>query len=619
MEKIRRTAGFRLVLFLVLILLLSSSAISCAKGPGNKASENPVSAPAGDLPALANDLRDGNGEVRQKALEALVNNGSEKAVNALAEVLTDADNIDLSNDLAQALGQIGGEPAVQALTMALQSGYSEIQTAAAAALGEIGSESAVKALTDALKDDGYDRPSAAAAALGKIGSPVAIDALIKALNHKENIVRSNAAEALGEIGGESIVEPLKTALSDEYYVVRYTAADALGKTGSEDAVPALISALHDEDQFVREHAAYALGKIGSKSAVGPLITALDDQQDTVRAAVAIALGDIGAEGAEIDATVTKLIAKLQDKSLDVWARSSAVFALSRIGQESAVGPLIEALGDEYMISSTAAYALGRIGNEAAINALLAALQVEGSDIVQDVMNALGATKSEAGLDTLIAILQDESCDSGRRGEAAYAIGATGSERAIQALKDAYYKYNIIRYQICYGLGNAGNESAARVLIAILQDKDEWYTDRGNAAASLGRIGGESAADALITVMRDGSDVDEARIFAAKALGTIALGGNKKAVTALKEEFDKGVLRSIAGAYAYFLISGETGTENRLIDALNQYGDTFMAQDFLNCSNEQLESAARRWASDHGVEIVNDSNSYFGGPIQWGGR
>ena len=195
---------------------------------------------------------------------------------------------------------------------------------------------------------------------------------------------------------------------------------------------------------------------------------------------------------------------------------------------------------------------------------------------------------------------------------------TGSDRAIQALADAYDKYSSLRYEICYSLGDAGNESASRALIAILQDKNEWYTNRGDAAAGLGRIGSESAVDALITVMRDESDVNEARIYAAKALGSIALDKNEKAVAVLNEELDNGALRSIAGAYRYFFICAKSGTENKLIEALNQYGDTFMAQDFLNCGNEQLSNAARSWASDHGVQIVNDSTPYVGGSIPWGG-
>lgn len=45
--------------------------------------------------------------------------------------------------------------------------------------------------------------------------------------------------------------------------------------------------------------------------------------------------------------------------------------------------------------------------------------------------------------------------------------------------------------------------------------------------------------------------------------------------------------------------GEPGTETILIKALNKYNDKSMAEDFLNCGNNQLEEAAKKWARVHG--------------------
>jgi hypothetical protein len=45
--------------------------------------------------------------------------------------------------------------------------------------------------------------------------------------------------------------------------------------------------------------------------------------------------------------------------------------------------------------------------------------------------------------------------------------------------------------------------------------------------------------------------------------------------------------------------GKSGTESALIDALNRYGNSMMATIFANSGNQQLETAADKWARLHG--------------------
>ena len=74
------------------------------------------------------------------------------------------------------------------------------------------------------------------------------------------------------------------------------------------------------------------------------------------------------------------------------------------------------------------------------------------------------------------------------------------------------------------------------------------------------------------------------------------------------------LEVVAGAYPFFIRRGEGGTEAVLIKALNKYGTKKMAEDFLNCGNYQLESAAFSWASRRGYTIIKG----FGSPkFVWG--
>ncbi len=85
------------------------------------------------------------------------------------------------------------------------------------ALGEIKSERAVEPLIEALKDKDWDvQRSVAAIALGEIKSKRAVKPLIKALKDGYWDVQERAAEALGKIKSDRAVELLIEALKDGY-------------------------------------------------------------------------------------------------------------------------------------------------------------------------------------------------------------------------------------------------------------------------------------------------------------------------------------------------------------------------------------------------------------------
>ena len=143
---------------------------------------------------------------------------------------------------------------------------------AAKALGQIGLEAAISALTQALQDESRDVRLRTTKALARIRSVDAVPSLIQALKDQDVGVRSSVAWALGQVGSGAI------------------------NAVAINAVPALIRALQDQDVGVRSSAAWALGNIGSgaKDAVPDLIRALlQDENKSVRVAVAWALGRLG--------------------------------------------------------------------------------------------------------------------------------------------------------------------------------------------------------------------------------------------------------------------------------------------------------------------------------------
>ena len=63
--------------------------------------------------------------------------------------------------------------------------------------------------------------------LGRVGSEIAIDSLQEALQDEEAVVREKAVDSLGAIGGFRAIEALEVALSDESEDVRELAAEEL--------------------------------------------------------------------------------------------------------------------------------------------------------------------------------------------------------------------------------------------------------------------------------------------------------------------------------------------------------------------------------------------------------
>ncbi|MGD0308409.1 MAG: HEAT repeat domain-containing protein [Acidobacteriota bacterium] len=168
-----------------------------------------------------------------------------------------------------------------------------VRAQAARALGRPGNTKATEHLMDvALNDDSEDAPVAAAAALGAIGDDSAIGALSTVLKGQREDVRMAAAATLAAIGNEAAIGCLSSALKDEHQPVRARAADALGNIKDIRAVEPLILALRDEDTYVQEFACFALEKI-AKPAVGPLTAALQIDDWHVRWLATRILGNIG--------------------------------------------------------------------------------------------------------------------------------------------------------------------------------------------------------------------------------------------------------------------------------------------------------------------------------------
>lgn len=108
--------------------------------------------------------------------------------------------------------------------------------------------------------DGEER-AAAAKALGEGGGDAAVDALVGALKDENPKVRGTAAKALGDIKDKRAVQPLVALLGDKSKFVRALGAQALGLIGDGRARNPLKKLENDKEELVRKEAGIALKKL----------------------------------------------------------------------------------------------------------------------------------------------------------------------------------------------------------------------------------------------------------------------------------------------------------------------------------------------------------------------
>jgi HEAT repeat protein len=174
---------------------------------------------------------------------------------------------------AEKIKQWGEKGKVKKLIKCLKVDDMDIPGLAAEGLGKLGDPRAVEPLGQILKDPNCTHISQikAVTALGEIGGDSAIDCLIDALGFGPVNVRAAVADLLEKMDNDTILEKLRDKLKHMEWVFRSRSAQLLGQMKDEKAVDPLIKRLKDKNEKVRQAAAEALGNIGDKKAVEPLI------------------------------------------------------------------------------------------------------------------------------------------------------------------------------------------------------------------------------------------------------------------------------------------------------------------------------------------------------------
>jgi len=182
--------------------------------------------------------------------------------------------------------------------------------------------------------------------------------VLETLRQNDTNLMESALDALTRIyksGGRDrrrLIKQLYDAIESKDSRDRYDAQWVLANLGksqkdNDEIIEKLIKLLTHKRMGTRLEAVVALGEIGDKRAVEPLLKLVnsgsakdpDDREDPeVRRLAVEALGKIGG------VAVNKLVEILQNKGSSM--RVDAIEALAKLGDDRAVVPLIEVLGEE---------------------------------------------------------------------------------------------------------------------------------------------------------------------------------------------------------------------------------------------------------------------------------
>ncbi len=213
------------------------------------------------------------------------------------------------------------------------------------ALGQLGGESAAEALLSVYRGRGYgpELRKAAVISIGTIGNKKAIRDLANSIASEQNReVKLAMLEAMGRQKDEQTADVLMEACRDKDAQLRAAAARAAGQNFTDGAAPVLKELLQkDPEEKVRAAACASLSKILGKEAAGLLVAALKDRGSSVRRTAAVELGL-----RKLERSVDVLAAALLSDP-DASVRAEVATSLGNLGGQKSIHPLIYAIARDW--------------------------------------------------------------------------------------------------------------------------------------------------------------------------------------------------------------------------------------------------------------------------------
>ncbi len=386
--------------------------------------------------------------------------------------------------------------------------------------------------------------------------------LIKAEQFSDSItgepveVRVKAAAALADLPTADAVKQASALLKDPEKSVRQAAVQSLKKIGaaSPDTIKELMNGLKDGDVNVRKG---TIAVLTDPDGIGPKQT-----PDVVAAVIDIMKREGGARGPGGDVlsrptfdpaanprSVPALLALLKDK--DDGVKQGAADALGKIGDPSAVQPLIDLMHDPATKADVRRVAIGAIALIAAPageKALTEAVNNPDDDSEARAQSAVGLGKiaTPTALATVVKALRDD--DLNLRAAAVAALARAGkadtggaSAPAVQAdlIAALHAPDQVTRLGAAQALQTIQSPESNAALIATLQDSANHDDVRAAAAAALGYDGNLLAVAPLLQALSDRSGTIQVAVTT--ALANIGAKATEALIAATKQ----------GGANAYY--------------------------------------------------------------------
>lgn len=359
-------------------------------------------------------------------------------------------------------------------------------------LGMVGDDDAIDATSPLLQDERSGVPEAIAAAYGVIATPHAVDVLIKTASDPRDDVRIAAIGALA-MTHDPRAEPMIIEVAQNRADAAQTAAIyALGDLASERAVEVLAKLASHPTDYVST-AMSVLARIELPSAKAAILALVDSPSLTV---AGCAIREVQNPDAELVAKLAQIVkggeADLVDVSLSALARAGvAGFPILRDA----------ALGGSRDVRIAAMSAMSEIDDPQVLETLRSILDHEEGRLAQSAASAIAAIDSDEAREVLIsAALSDRATETG----AVDALMRQSGPDVEQALLVIAKSDGAQRWEAAQHLIAGGNAEALAVTVAEARGGNE--TSRLAAMEALAGAGGQPAIDSLIDVVRNSGEL-----------------------------------------------------------------------------------------------------------------
>lgn len=461
-------------------------------------------------------------------------------VPLLVEALrSPSDAVALRNAAVEALAGLGATAAPQ-VEEALASGTLDAdgRKLAVDVLGGARQPRSVPALVLALEDEDANVRGAAAEALGLIGGEEAIQALSSVLARSDRFLRLVALEGLNRNVAAISFATVQPFLGDR--ILRHAAVAALARCSDREATSALIEALGDPSRHVSETALRALGdrlreaphearehaeKLGPAARTRILAAAESNDATLRRASVPVLALLASVQVADASDVTDALVSALRDPDL----ADDAEQALISLG-EPVLNTLLDVArrGDGPSRAAVLSI-LPRIARESqlAIEALREALRDADPEVVAASAAAFASALSAGILPNAAdvhALLRIAAGQGALRGS----VAAKAAAIALQSLRTlARVRPEAVKPHLAHVDAHGDEAPIVCALLSVVGEAEhvpwlqravsaESARTRKAAVEALGSIGGSAAAQALGYALTD--EVSEVALAAIKALG-----------------------------------------------------------------------------------------------------